>query len=71
MEDKKEPIPFKGCFSVILLSALCGIAINECGRSEMRFERDKILHERFLDSINSLKADTTTYIFNQQKQQGK
>ncbi len=67
-EDKKTnvSIPLSGCFYVILLGALCVIAIKECKRADMRYERDKILHQRFMDSINA-KPTNTNYVLYQQK----
>lgn len=60
-------IPLSGCFSIIILSALSGIVVNECRRSDMRYEREKIIHQRFMDSINATTVDTT-YVLQQQRQ---
>ena len=59
-------IPLSGCFGIIILSALSAICVNECRRSDMRYEREKIIHQRFMDSINAKTIDTT-YVLQQQK----
>jgi len=58
-------VPLTGCFTVILLSALCGIAITECQRSKLRYEMDEIRYKKFMDSINAKHADATTFVLNQ------
>lgn len=34
-------IPISGCLMVIILSAIAGIAVNECKRSKIRLENDR------------------------------
>lgn len=34
-------IPLNGCLTLIILSAIAGIAINECKRSKIRLENDR------------------------------
>ena len=34
-------IPLDGCLTLIILSAIAGIAINECKRSKLRLENDR------------------------------
>lgn len=34
-------VPLNGCLMVIILSAIAGIFINECKRSQIRLENDK------------------------------
>ena len=56
MSEQKKPerrvrIPITGCLEVLLLLALCGIAINECQRSQIRKRIDKIRYEYVIDSI--------------------
>ena len=71
-EDKKKTstsftIPLHGCLVVILLGALCGIAVNECKRSQIRLRNDEIKHERFMDSIADQRANMTYVVKNQQQ----
>lgn len=52
-----------GCLMVIILSALAGIAINECKRSQIRLENDKQKYQN--DTISTLKHITNnTFVFN-------
>ncbi len=46
MEEKKITFRLDGCLYIVLLSALCGIAINECKRSQMRLNQDKTKYEQ-------------------------
>ncbi|MBO7656416.1 MAG: hypothetical protein J6S80_01670 [Alphaproteobacteria bacterium] len=34
-------VPLNGCLTLIILSAIAGIAINECKRSKIRLENDR------------------------------
>jgi len=34
-------IPLTGCLMVVILSAIAGIMVNECKRSQIRLEKDK------------------------------
>ena len=56
-------IPITVVLEIILLCALCGIGIKECKRADLRLKRDKIIYERFMDSIK--KHNSTMYILNQ------
>ena len=39
-------IPLHGCLTVIILSALAGIATNECKRSQIRLENDRQKYQK-------------------------
>jgi hypothetical protein len=56
-------VPLNGCLMVIILSALAGIFINECKRSQIRLENDKRKYQN--DTITTLKhIANNTFIFN-------
>ena len=59
--------PLERILTVILLCALCGIGIKECKRADLRLKRDKYKYERFMDSINNIQTQTSTFVFNNQK----
>lgn len=45
-------IPITGCLMVIILSAIAGIMVNECKRSQIRLENDRQKHQKN-DTIQS------------------
>lgn len=47
-------VPLNGCLMVIILSAIAGIFINECKRSQIRLENDKRKYQN--DTITSPKS---------------
>ena len=49
-----------GILRIVLLSALCGLAMTECQRSKMRYNIDKIKYEKFIDSVNKQKNSQIT-----------
>ena len=58
METKNNNEAKRGCsipisvfFSMLLATSLCAIALNEYSRSKIRLKKDKIIYERFMDSI--------------------
>lgn len=61
-------MPLTTIFEMILLGALCCIGVKECKRADLRLEREKIKHERFMDSINKIKNNSTAYLCSQQRE---
>lgn len=49
-------IPVSGCLMVIILSAVAGIMINECKRSQIRLENDRKKYQQ----NDTIKSDTAT-----------
>lgn len=60
------PDPLRRILVLTLLCALCGIGIKECRRADFRLKREKYKYERFMDSINNTKINTSTLVFNNQ-----
>ena len=58
-------VPISVIFSFILAWALCGLAITEYQRSNMRYKMEKIKYEKFMDSVQ--RHDSTMRILNQSK----
>lgn len=56
-------VPISVIFSCVLAWALCGLAINEYRRSNMRYKMEKIKYERFMDSVQ--KHDSAMRVLNQ------
>lgn len=54
--------PLNGFLTLLLLTTFCGIAIKEYKRSDMQLEQEKIKYEKFLDSVDTQKSDTTILI---------
>lgn len=54
-------IPINGCLSVIIMAALACIAVKGCKMVNMRYEEQKIQHEKYMDSINKAIKDTAIY----------
>ena len=71
MADKKildeYNTPIHGCLSIILLCALCGLALNECQSSSYRLKMNKEKYDQFMKNINTQKNDSTTYILKKEK----
>ncbi len=60
-KNTKITIPVHGCLTVAILTAICIIAVKECKRADMRYEREKIIHKKFMDSINNTKTNVIKY----------
>ncbi|MBO4700246.1 MAG: hypothetical protein J5620_00670 [Alphaproteobacteria bacterium] len=54
-------IPIPGCLMVIILSAVAGIIINECKRSQIRLENDRQKYQQN-DNIKPKVAQNTLFI---------
>jgi len=60
------PDPLRRILVLTLLCTLCGIGIKECKRADLRLKQDKYKYERFMDSINNTKTNTTIFVLNNQ-----
>lgn len=49
-------IPITGCLMVIILSAIAGIMVNECKRSQLRLENDRKKYQQ----NDTIKPDTAS-----------
>lgn len=49
-------IPITGCLMVIILSAIAGIMVNECKRSQIRLENDRQKYQK----SDTIQPRTTT-----------
>lgn len=54
-------IPIPGCLMVIILSAIAGIMVNECKRSQIRLENDRQKYQQN-DTIKPKVAQNTLFI---------
>lgn len=68
-QNKKTiTIPLNGCLTMLLLGALCAIAVKECKRADIRLKTDQIKYQRLTDSLKNVRNDTATFILNNTKQ---
>lgn len=51
-----------GCLTVIILSAIAGIMVNECKRSQLRLENDRRKYQQNDTTASRPTAQNTLYI---------
>ena len=54
-------LPVNGCLWVIILAALACMSVKGCKMINMKYEEAKVKHEKVMDSLNKVKADTVYY----------
>lgn len=55
-------IPVSDCLMIIILSAIAGISINECKRSKLRLENDRMKYQRNDTIAPNATARNTLYL---------
>ena len=55
-------IPISGCLMVIILSAIAGIAVNECKRSIIRLENDRQRYQQNDTIARNSTAQSTLFL---------
>lgn len=57
-------IPIPGCLMVIILSAIAGIMVNECKRSQIRLENDRQKYQQTDTTKLNTASARNTFVLN-------